>query len=146
MAGSTFAAYLNHDPPEERPPMPGRSPDELPDELRKEAERIVERRQGQRAVEHRAGANMICEDPDLQSFALRQILEDHPNLYSVADIARVMANGKPASSLTNDMLSAADELARAGLLRKIGGGDGDDFLLVPTIPSLHFNALLAYFT
>lgn len=108
--------------------MAGISPDDLPADDREEAELAA-----------RAGAKIVTEDPKTQAWAMRRILEDHPNLYRLSDLVRAITNGRPTFHHADEMRSCLDELVRAGILFKIGE---EDYLVVPTIPALHMDAIL----
>lgn len=86
---------------------------------------------------------LTTEDEHVQAYVLRESLADHPALYQISDLARKMANGSPSSVQVETMRCAVDEMVRAGLLRKVG--EGDDYIVVPTVAALHFHALLGHF-
>lgn len=108
--------------------MAGTPPNELPADIREKAELAA-----------RAGAKLVTENPRTQAWAMRRILEDHPNLYRLSDLVRAITNGKPTFHHTDDMRCCLDELVRAGVLSKIGE---EDYLVIPTIPALHMDAIL----
>jgi len=89
--------------------------------------------------ETREGAKTVVENPELQNFAMRRILQDYPVNYRVSDLVRDFSNGVPNPQLAEDMRSCVDELVRAGLLYRVG--EGDDFMVIPTIPALHLDAV-----
>lgn len=108
---------------------------------RRSAEDVL-RAQMQAGEEERSARPLLCEDPDLQAYALRESCEEHPVLYQISDLARKAANSSPSWSQIDRMRCVVDEMVRAGLVRRVGD---DDPLVIPTLSALHFNALLHHF-
>lgn len=110
------------------PAMPT-DPHELPDDLRRAVDDYIER------TKH------IPDDTTLQGSIMRRVLEDHPNLYRLGDLARSFDLNPDAFAELDAVRCGVDDLARAGLLYTVGDGD---YLILPSAPALYFHALPVY--